>query len=561
MEKQAYSYIRFSRPEQLKGNSLQRQKEWGEHWCKVNNVSMASLQLRDLGISAYKGRHAEKGKLGLFLDLVESGKIPEGSILLIESLDRFSREEIDTSLDRFRSVLKKGVEIVTRMPEAHFKKSSLNDPWQLMSVIMVMSRANEESKSKGGRVGDAWQTKRNNIKEKKLTARAPAWLKLSADKKTFTAIPEYVETLKLIYKLAIEGNGLVAIVKKLNKEKVKTFTKAQSWSTSTVLRYLRDREVLGEFQPRLGDKSTYHKKREKAGELITDYFPEVIDKRTWHLANQALDKRKQQRGPNGKDVANLFTGLITDVRDGSKIHIDNKGKENGGLTMIPSGAKKGLEGSKYISFPYFEFEFVVLRWLKELTPEDLSLSTVNTDHQKIQIQTLEAEVKELDLKIKETTEAAENSKSITALLRLLEKFELSKELLIKEIEALRKQVSSVEDISLQDTKQLLDLLQTATGEELIDLRTKLKSVIAGLIKNIWVLISDTEEVSVRVCEVQIEFEAGGFRRLQIYTRRGYRLGDRVRERETWYEAPFDAASLKPKEDIRNYNRVKRGESI
>jgi hypothetical protein len=33
-EKRAFSYIRFSKPEQLKGNSLQRQLEWSEGLCR-----------------------------------------------------------------------------------------------------------------------------------------------------------------------------------------------------------------------------------------------------------------------------------------------------------------------------------------------------------------------------------------------------------------------------------------------------------------------------------------------------------------------------------------------
>ena len=538
---------------------MARQKEWGDSWCKANGVTLASLQLRDLGVSAYKGKHAKQGQLGLFLDQVDSGRIPKGSILLVESLDRLSREEIHPALTRFMKVLQQGVEIVTRLPEAHFTKASLNDPLQLMSVIMLMSRSNEESKTKGDRVGKAWQNKRNNIKEVKLTARAPSWLKLSKDKKTFTPIPEYVEILKLIYQLTIDGKGLLPIVKHLNTAGIKPFGKSEHWSPSTVQRYLRDRSVLGEFQPRLGDKSISRDRREKSGDLITDYFPRVIDLKTWHLANQAIDKRKQQRGPSGKEVTNLFTVLITDVRDGTKIHLDNKGKKSSGLSMISFGSKKGLENSKYISFPYSEFEFVILRWLKELTPEDLSLTTTNTDSQRIQIQTLEAEVLELDYKIKETTEAAEQSKSITALLRLLEKFETSKQGLLSEIEVLRKQISSVEDISLRDTKQLIDLLQTTTGQELIELRTKIKSVIRGLIKNIWVLIGQGEEQSVRECHVQIEFEAGGFRRLEISTRRGYRLGDRHKERETWYQAPIDYDFLNPLHDIRNFNKVLSGQ--
>lgn len=58
----AYSYIRFSRPEQIRGNSLTRQQEMSYEYCKANDLTLdTSLSLYDKGISAYKGGNAEEG--------------------------------------------------------------------------------------------------------------------------------------------------------------------------------------------------------------------------------------------------------------------------------------------------------------------------------------------------------------------------------------------------------------------------------------------------------------------------------------------------------------------
>jgi len=76
MSPKVYSYIRLSTPEQIKGDSLRRQTESSEEWAKDRGLTLDdSLNLRDPGLSAYKGDHRAHGALGGFLKLVEAGKI------------------------------------------------------------------------------------------------------------------------------------------------------------------------------------------------------------------------------------------------------------------------------------------------------------------------------------------------------------------------------------------------------------------------------------------------------------------------------------------------------
>src|SRR5262245_27229953 len=94
--KRAFSYIRFSKPEQLKGDSLRRQLEWGVGICTTKGWALDEiLYLRDLGKSAFRGANAATGKLGAFLEAIKSGDVKRGDVLLLESLDRLSREDID----------------------------------------------------------------------------------------------------------------------------------------------------------------------------------------------------------------------------------------------------------------------------------------------------------------------------------------------------------------------------------------------------------------------------------------------------------------------------------
>ena len=102
----AFSYIRMSTDTQLKGHSKQRQLEKSAAYAKVHGLELADeLQLEDIGVSAFKGDNVKEGALGRFLHAVEKGRVPAGSYLLVESLDRISRQEVLKSLSLFLRII------------------------------------------------------------------------------------------------------------------------------------------------------------------------------------------------------------------------------------------------------------------------------------------------------------------------------------------------------------------------------------------------------------------------------------------------------------------------
>ncbi|MEO8320021.1 MAG: recombinase family protein, partial [Bradyrhizobium sp.] len=95
MKPRAYSYLRMSTDLQLKGDSRRRQLEASKVYAEAEGLDLADgAQLEDIGISAFKGDNARHGALGHFLSAVKAGSVPKGSYLIVESLDRLSREEI-----------------------------------------------------------------------------------------------------------------------------------------------------------------------------------------------------------------------------------------------------------------------------------------------------------------------------------------------------------------------------------------------------------------------------------------------------------------------------------
>jgi DNA invertase Pin-like site-specific DNA recombinase len=68
----AYSYLRFSTPEQAAGDSRRRQIAMAEKYAADHHLKLdLHLSFRDLGVSAYRGRTAKEGALRAFLDAIE----------------------------------------------------------------------------------------------------------------------------------------------------------------------------------------------------------------------------------------------------------------------------------------------------------------------------------------------------------------------------------------------------------------------------------------------------------------------------------------------------------
>ena len=91
----AISYLRFSTGEQAKGDSQRRQWSTARAYAAENKLEIIDT-LKDLGVSAFRGKNRIKGALGQLLSLAESGELQRRGItdLIVEALDRRS-DEID----------------------------------------------------------------------------------------------------------------------------------------------------------------------------------------------------------------------------------------------------------------------------------------------------------------------------------------------------------------------------------------------------------------------------------------------------------------------------------
>ena len=273
----AYSYTRFSTPEQAQGDSKRRQAAKYDELCKRHNLTPAASYF-DEGVSAYKGKNRTKGDLAKFLSLVESGKVEQGSWLVVESLDRLSRQGPRQTRKLLEGLLENQIIVATCSPERVLTEKSLDDVFAIIEVALIASRAREESDRKSERVKAAWGNKLVNADKEIVTRRCPAWLTYDETRQGWKELPERVRVIKQIFNWTLKGLGQRAIAKRLNTEGVPPFKTSKrdgkQWGYSYVRLILVDRRVRGEFKSQSGN--------------VPDYFPAISTESTLAWANPGV---------------------------------------------------------------------------------------------------------------------------------------------------------------------------------------------------------------------------------------------------------------------------------
>lgn len=493
----AYSYIRFSTPGQEEGDSLRRQVEQSEAYCQVHGLALDdSLRLTDRGLSAFHGVHRTRGALGEFHRLVEAGEVEPGSVLLVESLDRLSREQVFDALTQFTGLIRAGVKVVTLADRMEYDRESIDANFgQLIMSLVIMSRAHEESVTKALRGQAAWEQKRKEAGNgHKLTARCPAWLKLSDDRKSFIVLPEVAQAVNRIFQMKLEGKGSETIVRALNEEQGwKPNGKrnpAGGWRKSYVEKILRSRAVIGEYQPHRKTGG----KRIPEGDPIPAYFPPIMDKDLFDRVQAAIQHNRgtcgNAGGRNGP-VNNLF-GYIAKCAHcgGSMAHVSKGQPPKGGSYMVCDNARRGL-GCKKSYIRYDQFELLILTYCKGLDPGEILPGNDKVQSElailRNRLQGVEGEIAQVQRNIDNLLDNLEAGEPVKDRLRMRQgqKTELE-----AQWETLARQIAKISSIAqdaekqLQSVQELIGRMAELDGQGRIDLRLNLRGQLRRLIDEI-----------------------------------------------------------------------------
>lgn len=491
--KRAFSYVRFSSQKQEQGDSLRRQTKLAREYCEKNGLILDDRSFTDRKMSAFKGKNKVKGALGTMIAAIDDGRIPAGSYLLVESLDRVSREEVFDALQTFLSLINRDIVLVTLLDGYVFTRENINKNWfQLIAALGIMARANEESATKSVRVKARWEDKR--AKGQILTAMGPGWLQLSPDRTTWELIPDKVALVQRVFHMAgVDMLGTPTIARILQAEGVPTLREIKPqkqwldpnvpeyyvWEPGIVMALLKNRSVIGTYTP---------KKAEEADPLER-YYPEIIKPELFARVQELIQSRQRTGGPRGEAVSNIFSGLFR-CECGSRVRYVSSNKPHVYLQCLKSYTRAGCDAP---TMPYTVIEDRLLSWL--LTDEDLPLG-IGDDTLIDPSVLLKVELADTKSRRDRLLDLAEQGTGTTTSAGLFERLQTLEE----KIADLQKQIKQaipkssvhgqrVEAIKLYE--QHTELKNSGNTDELRKVREALQNSIRGIVGKV-VLLKDTE---------------------------------------------------------------------
>lgn len=507
----AYSYVRFSTVKQELGDSLRRQVEACETYCREHNLELHPVSYRDLGVSAFKRKNLEKGALAAFIDAVKTGKVAKGSYLVIEQFDRMSRAQTSTALQLLLNLINAGIKVVTLDDKMVWDSDSINGTHgtgNLVMAIVYMSRANNESQAKADRLSSIWANKKKEAAlgtaRRIVTSECPRWLAPNDDKTGFIVLEDRVESIKKVFDMRINGHGVTAIVSKANEEQwpcpgkppvrksgesledynLRTRDGRVIWHTSNVGRILHNRALLGEYQPFINDPEDDNK-RIPSGDPIQGYYPAVLDEVTFLRAQAKANRDGRFPGRRDASLKNWLQGLLRCTCGHSFVRKNKDSKAQPDYARYYCTARnnkvKRADGTLCPGANAKELETAVLTVVSTVAPAYFQ-GTARLEELKAKADVLEVDVSAAKQTRDRFVEAIGATKTpVKALVARLTEAEAECERLEKDLAAARAEIA---DLSGDFDDVFENIIKQVRSIENLDARAKLREELSRVIEKV-----------------------------------------------------------------------------
>ena len=366
----AYSYIRFSTPEQSLGDSKRRQVDKTIEYCNQNNLNLSNDTFYDEGISGFRGKNKIIGELARFLNLCKSNKIKNGSYLLCEHIDRISREKLWDAFGTVQKILNEGIVLVTLNDGKKYSKQVLNQT-DMITLMFSMFQSNEESSKKQERIQAVWKNKRNQIKNGNIVklSQIPHWLEKS---KTGEIIKNESKsnTVIMIFDMFVNQkigtNGIHKILNKDNVPLISNKKKSKQWHKSYIVKILKNKSVTGytHFYTVNENEETNKKQRTLVPESLVEIYPRLISDEMFEEAQIKLkDSTRYNKGRIG--LVNVFSPqILRCARCNNGMIIVSKAKNEKWVKCKSYNDGLGCDNS--FGYPYDEMEKSFFSNVKEI---------------------------------------------------------------------------------------------------------------------------------------------------------------------------------------------------
>jgi DNA invertase Pin-like site-specific DNA recombinase len=297
----AFSYQRVSAAKQAtdKSDGLHRQADAFLPFCQRHGLTPADDHLQDSGVSAFRGKNRQRGALGAFIEAARDGAVPDGAVLVVEDLDRFSRQATSHQEKMLGELFDQGLALGIVRDDLIVDRTTYDTKLDVRLQLLVRrDAAHDYSRKLSERVAASHASRR--ARGEKTRHPRPFWCDWSDAAQDFT-INDKVAIPRRMVDLCIEGAGMTQIAQAMNREGM-TNSSGGKITYAWVRRVLADRRLLGERAWSEGGK---------VARVDHGYFPPLVSEgefgRAWELIRER-DSRKGRHG-RGEHLHNIFQGI------------------------------------------------------------------------------------------------------------------------------------------------------------------------------------------------------------------------------------------------------------
>lgn len=512
-----YAYVRMSTSGQIDGDSERRQLADARSWADRNGHTLVDKHLRDLGVSAYRGKNQRKGAaLYEFLTGLRDGKLEPG-ILYLEAVDRLSREPPMRILSLIGDIFDTGSTIYVRSLGQLVSRENF-ETTLFPSLSLMAQVAHFESRQKSERIKAAIAARQARAASggRGKGAYHPSWIGRHYEGSVVEhyLIPDACASIRRIFDLAATGMGTRAIAHLLNAEKAPMppadCTKrgkdpekeaARRWHATFVAQLLTSRAVLGEYQPfrtertpgKMGEPDKVE--RVPVGEPIHGYWPAVVSQEQWD-AVRAGASRKLGGKVGGRNMvfSNLLTNGIAKCAHCDRNMLirqnDSRGKKQ--LYLRCANAQQGMScgNTSYARYDWLEPKLIAalpgIPWsklIRDIPVEDQATAVtaqIEEIAKKIDALTRSSArlLKYIEDEDKPDPEVKSRRRQLQEEIATLKK---RRDELTRDRDALRRNAASNAG-AVDEAVELTKLMQTTTGPELYLIRQKLHTLLKEIIE-------------------------------------------------------------------------------
>lgn len=501
----AHLYQRVSAVSQLLGDGLDRQLEGTQRYVEREGLEIVTTY-SDRGVSAFRGKNRRVGELALILRHIETGVIRPGEALVIESIDRLSRQPPLDALETLKAILKTGVVVHSVFDNKAFTLTTLNaDVGALLALVVSMARANEESRVKSQRVADAHRRARETGKI--IAGSIPTWLKVEMNaatgEKRFVVKEREAEIVRSMFEMSAKGLSSYRIAMELTKQGIEPFgvqrrrigsksTGAHHWNATSIIDILGGKKVLGEHISHTISYDETGKRIFTPAKTIPNYYTPIVSEDLWLRANRAMKDRRRsvRRGATGETFANVLRDVVVCAHCNRAMHFkvqfESKSKERY-IRFRCSGRSENVCDNT--SMPrYAPMEQAVIGLISEIDLADRRAVEVVTLDEQIGVDTIALD--KLDGEIKQIVNLMlAGTLSSTAVTDMIKAKEAEKAVVADRLDGLQhKRDMVIACMAPADRRALVqelrDRMASATGDDLYNIRASLNQKVREVVDRI-----------------------------------------------------------------------------